>query len=98
MSAINSHVILSYIDTPPRILIWPAKQVLVFSCPFALGMITDNITAGLIASFIAAFLFKIFRNKIGRGKLRATLYWYLPTADQLIQKGLPPSHVRFWIK
>ena len=60
MSAINSHVILSYIDTPPRILIWPANQVLVFSCPFALGMITDNITVGLIASFIAAFLFKIY--------------------------------------
>lgn len=98
MSVINSHVILSYIDTPSRILIWQADQVLVCVLPFFLGMITEHIIVGIVFSFVFAFLFKIFQKKFGKGKIRAILYWYFPTDLKLIKKGLPPSHVRSWIK
>ena len=98
MAEINSHVILSYIDAPARILIWPADQVLVCSLPFAFGMITEHIAVGVGMSFVTAILFKMFQKRFGKGKLRSILYWHLPTASRLVKKGLPPSHVRFWIK
>ena len=59
MSEINSHVILSCIDAPARILIWPANQVLVCSLPFAFGMVTEHVFVGLAMSFLSAVLFKI---------------------------------------
>lgn len=98
MSGINEHVILSYIDTPARILIWPAKQVIACSLPFAMGMVTEHLLIGIVFSFITALLFKSFQKKFGKGKIRSILYWYFPTSSKLIAKGLPPSHVRFWIK
>ena len=98
MPEINNHVILSYIDSPARILIWPANQVVVCSLPFVVGMVTENILIGTFFSFSAASLFKIFSKKFGKGKIRSMLYWYFPTARKLIDKGLPPSHVRIWIK
>ena len=98
MAEINSHVILSCIDAPARILIWPASQVLVCSLPFAFGMVTDHVLAGLAMSFISAIFFKLFQKKFGKGRLRSILYWYLPTSSKLVRKGLPPSYVRFWIR
>ena len=98
MSEINSHVILSCIDAPARILIWPASQVLVCSLPFAFGMVTEHIFVGIGLSFRSATLFKIFRKKFGQGKLRSILYWYLPTSARLVRRGLPPSYIRFWIR
>ena len=98
MSEINSHVILSCIDTPARILIWPANQVLVCLLPFALGMITEHVLVGVVMSFISVTLFRLFQNRFGKGKLRSILYWYLPTSSRLVRKGLPPSYVRFWIR
>lgn len=98
MSQINSHVILSHIDAPARILIWPANQVLVCSLPFALGMITEHVFVGIGLSIITAFLFKIFQKRFGKGKIRSMLYWYLPTSSKLVKQGIPPSYVRFWIK
>lgn len=98
MSEINSHVILSCIDAPARILIWPANQVLVCSLPFAFGMVIEHVFVGLAMSFLSAILFKLFRKKFGKGKLRSILYWYLPTSSRLVEKGLPPSYVRFWIR
>lgn len=98
MSQINSHVILSHIDAPARILIWPANQVLVCSLPFALGMITEHVLVGVGLSVVTAFLFKIFQKRFGKGKIRSMLYWYLPTSSKLVKQGIPPSYVRFWIK
>ncbi len=98
MSQINSHVILSHIDSPARILIWPANQVLACSLPFAFGMVTEHVAVGVAISFITAFLFKIFQKRFGKGRIRAVLYWHLPTSAKLVRQGVPPSYVRFWIK
>ena len=96
-SQINSHVILSHIDAPARILIWPANQVLVCSLPFALGMITEHIFIGVGMSAVASFLFRLFQKRFGKSKIRSMLYWHLPTPKKLIKQGLPPSYVRFWL-
>ena len=98
MSQINSHVILSHIDAPARILIWPANQVLVCSLPFAFGMITEHVFVGIGLSVVTAFLFKIFQKRFGKGKIRSMLYWYLPTSSKLVKQGIPPSYVRFWLR
>jgi type IV conjugative transfer system protein TraL len=98
MSQINSHVILSHIDSQARILIWPANQVLICSIPFALGMITEHIIAGMGLSFVSVFLFKIFQKRFGKGKIRSMLYWHLPTSPRLVKQGIPPSYVRFWLR
>ncbi len=95
---INSHVILSHIDSPARILIWPANQVLMCSVPFAFGMVTEHLGIGVGMSIIAAFSWKILHKKFGKGKMRALLYWNLPTASRLIKQGVPPSYIRFWVK
>lgn len=97
-SQINNHVILSHIDAPARILIWPANQVLVCSIPFALGMVTEHVVVGIGLSVVTAFLFKIFQKRFGKGKVRAMLYWYFPTSSKLVKKGIPPSYVRWWIR
>jgi len=98
MSEINSHVILSHIDAPARILIWPASQVLVCSLPLALGMITEHIFAGIAMSAVATFLFNLFQKRFGKGKIRSMLYWHFPTPANLVKQGLPPSYVRFWLR
>ncbi|MDR2781507.1 MAG: type IV conjugative transfer system protein TraL [Holosporaceae bacterium] len=98
MLQINSHVILSHIDAPARILIWPANQVLVCAMPFALGMVTEHVFVGIGLSVVTAFLFKIFQKKFGKGKIRSMLYWYLPTSSKLVRQGIPPSYVRWWIR
>ena len=98
MSEINSHVILSHIDSPARILIWPASQVLVCSVPFAFGMITEHVAAGIVMSLITAFVWRIFHKRFGKGRIRAMLYWNLPTSNNLVKQGIPPSYVRFWIR
>lgn len=98
MSEINNHVILSYIDSPTRILLWSSDQVLVCLFPLAVGMIIDCISLGIVCSLIASFGHKMFKKKYGRGKTRSIMYWNLPTSKKLIGKGLPPSYVRIWIK
>lgn len=98
MSQINNHVILSYIDSPVRLLFWSVDQFVVCCCPLGVGMTVDRIDLGIAFSIIASVGFKIFRSKFGHGKARSILYWNLPTSKKLVKKGLPPSHVRVWIK
>lgn len=98
MSEINDHVILGHIDTPARILFWPANQVAACAIPLGLGMATDNILAGLIVSCIVVNGFKYFNKRFGKGRLRSMMYWRLPTSDKLIRSGLPPSHTRYWFR
>lgn len=95
---INNHVILNHIDKPARFLFWSVDQVIVCLCPFFIGMVTDHIVLGIVFSIIASIGFKIFRKKFGNSKIRSILYWNLPTSKKLVKKGLPPSHVRIWIK
>jgi type IV conjugative transfer system protein TraL len=98
MSEINNHVILSHIDRPARILLWPAKQFFACTAPAAVGMTTDHIIVGLVFSLLSVGFFRWFENRFGRGRFRAIAYWYLPTATRMIKLGVPPSFVRYWVR
>ena len=98
MPEINSHVILSYIDSPTRILLWSADQVFACLFPLAVGMASEHIVIGIVGSLIVPIGFKMFQRRFGYGKFRSVLYWNFPTSRKLVSKGLPPSYVRLWIK
>lgn len=98
MVEINDHVILSHMDTPSRIFLWQASQVLTCSVPFALGLMTDHYLIGFLGSALSVYGFKRLQERFGKGKLKSLLYWTLPTPRSWIRKGVPPSFVRFWVK
>ncbi len=98
MSEINSHVILSYIDTPSRIFLWSADQVFACLFPLATGLLLDHFFLGIVVSCFVPFGFKLFRKRFGEGKLNSILYWHFPTPNKFVERGLPPSYVRLWIK
>jgi conjugal transfer pilus assembly protein TraL len=95
---INNHVILSHIDRPTRILLWPAGQFFACAIPLAVGMVADHLVVGLLFSILSVGFFRWFGNRFGHGRFRAIMYWYLPTAARVEKLGMPPSHVRYWIK
>lgn len=95
---INNHVILNHLDAPMRILLWPAEQVIACMFPLMLCIAVEQFCLGIVSSLVASFGFKSFKEKFGDGKLRAILYENFPTPEKLVQKGLPPSHVRVWHK
>jgi type IV conjugative transfer system protein TraL len=98
MDQINDHVILSHIDTPMRILFWPANQFFACSIPFALGMTTDHLILGLFMSFLAISFFRLFNKKFGKSRFRSIVYWYLPTSSKVTKMGVPPSHIRYFVR
>jgi type IV conjugative transfer system protein TraL len=97
-TSINSHVILSHIDAPARILFWPAHQFFTCAIPFGVGMATDHLVAGLIVAFLCICFFQKFDTRFGNGRFRSIVYWYLPTSSKIVKLGVPPSHVRYWVR
>jgi type IV conjugative transfer system protein TraL len=98
MDQINSHVILSHIDAPARILFWPASQFFICAIPLGVGMATDHLIAGLLMSFLCVNFFRMFSKRFGKGRFRSIMYWYLPTSSKMVKMGVPPSHVRYFVK
>lgn len=58
MTQINNHVILSHIDTPIRILFWPASHVAICTIPIGIGMVVDNLMIGFCMSFVTVYCLK----------------------------------------
>jgi type IV conjugative transfer system protein TraL len=85
---LNNHIILSHIDTPLRILFWPANQFFACVTPLALG----------IMMLVAGAFSRAFKKRFGRGKFRSVMYWLFPTPMRIVRLGVPPSHVRYWVK
>lgn len=98
MSALNNHVILSHIDTPARLLFWPVGQVILCILPIMFGIIIDQFLVGASMSVFVMIGLKFFNKRFGKGRFNAISYWYLPTSKRLIALGIPPSHVRLWIR
>jgi type IV conjugative transfer system protein TraL len=95
---LNNHIILSHIDKPMRILFWPANQFFACTVPLAVGMTSDHMVVGVLLSLLITIGFRIFNRQFGRGKFRSIVYWYFPTPSRITKMGVPPSHVRYWIK
>jgi type IV conjugative transfer system protein TraL len=98
MTQLNNHVILGHIDKPVRILFWPAGQFFMCILPLLAGFVLDHALAGLLMFLITALFFKMFNKRFGKGQFQAVLYWYLPTSKRLVRLGIPPSHVRIWLR
>jgi type IV conjugative transfer system protein TraL len=98
MEPLNNHIILSHIDKPVRILFWPANQFFACTIPLATGMTLDHLAVGGIFSLLTVVGFRVFNRRFGRGKFRSVMYRYFPTPSRIIKMGVPPSHVRYWVK
>jgi type IV conjugative transfer system protein TraL len=98
MDSINSHVILSHIDTPARILFWPASHFFVCTVPLGVGMATDHLVIGLFMAFLCVSFFQQFNKRFGKGRFRSIIYWYLPTSSKIVKMGVPPSYVRYFVR
>ena len=98
MSPLNNHVILSHIDSPVRILFWPASQFFACTIPLAIGMTIDHLIIGLVMSLLVIIFFKVFNKTFGKVRFRAITYWYLPTPSRMVKLGVPPSHIRVWYR
>jgi type IV conjugative transfer system protein TraL len=98
MEPLNNHIILSHIDKPMRILFWPANQFFACTVPLAVGMAMDHLAIGGILFLLITMGFRMFNKRFGRGKFRSIMYWYFPTPSRITKMGVPPSHVRYWVK
>ena len=98
MVTLNNHVILSHIDSPVRILFWPAGQFFACTIPLAVGMTVNHFVIGAAMSVLVIISFKFFNKRFGKSRFHAISYWYLPTPQRLVKLRIPPSHVRLWVK
>lgn len=92
----QDHIILNYLDLPPRILIWPVSEVIFVVMPTLLGLVLGFYISGIILSVLGIWGIRVYKKKIGLGRLSGFLYWYLPpNASQY--PVTPPSYIREWI-
>ena len=92
----QNHVILNYLDLPPRILIWPVSEVVFVMCPFLLGLVLGFYISGIILSILAVLVIRTYKHRVGIGRLSGFLYWYLPPNPSQYP-NTPPSYIREWI-
>jgi type IV conjugative transfer system protein TraL len=95
MSAAKRHAILSYLDSPLKILFWTKGEILMVLGPFFVSVVLDTFLLGVTACLINVYLIKTYKKHFGEGQLMAVLYWYFPSMDKL--KGLPRSCVREYL-
>ena len=74
----KDHIILNYLDLPPRILVWPVSEVVFMVTPFLLGLVLGFYLGGIGLSLLAGFAIRVYKKRIGQGRLNGFLYWYLP--------------------
>lgn len=92
----QDHVILNYLDLPPRILVWPVSEVVFVIFPFLSGLVLGFYSSGILLSVLSVLGMRFYKKKIGLGRLSGFLYWFLP--PNLSQYPLtPPSYIREWI-
>ncbi len=92
----QNHVILNYLDLPPRILIWPVSEVGVVVTPILLGLVLGFYLSGITLSVLAVLGIRAYKKNLGPGRLSGFLYWYLPPSSSQYPVT-PPSYIREWI-
>ncbi len=90
--SINRHVILNYVDTPLKILLWTVPELLMLIAPMLIGLIIDQLTLGLIVTIFYYWANKKYQRSFGKGQFQAVKYWYFPPDRRF--KTLPPSYIR----
>ena len=92
----QNHVILNYLDLPPRILIWPVSEVVFIVTPTILGLVLGFYLSGIILSLLAVIAVRSYKKRLGPGRLSGFLYWYFPPNPSQYPLT-PPSYIREWI-
>lgn len=93
--SMTRHVILNYVDTPLKILLWTVDEILMLIGPAFLGLIIDQFILGMLISVVYFWGYKRYQRKFGKGQFQAVRYWYLPTSRSF--KWLPPSYVQEYL-
>jgi type IV conjugative transfer system protein TraL len=96
MSTLTRHVILNYVDTPLKFLLWTKGEIGLFLFPAFAGLFFNQFILGLVVSFLNYRLFKIYQQKFGRDQFQAVCYWFLPHVPKKIP-AFPPSYIREYI-
>jgi len=96
MSNLTRHVILNYVDSPVKWLVWTTGEVCLFLAPLFGGLFFNQLIAGCIISFLNYRVFKWYCRQFGKDQLQAVCYWYLPHAAKRYP-AIPPSYIREYI-
>lgn len=89
----KNHIILNYLDLPPRILLWPASEVACVAGPFMVLTFLGYLGLGVAISMGVVFGIRFYKRVFGKGRLSGFLYWYLPHNPKA-HPIIPPSYVR----
>jgi type IV conjugative transfer system protein TraL len=93
--ATNRHVILNYVDTPLRFLLWTVHEIVMLVVPCFIGIIIDHFVLGVTVSVIYFWGYKKYKRRFGKGQFQAVRYWYFPLERRF--KAIPPSFRREYI-
>ncbi len=91
----EKHVILNYVDTPLKILLWTIPEILMFLGPCFVGLIIDQLTLGFGTSVVLIWGYKKYQRCFGKGQFQAVKYWFLPPDLRL--KAFPKSYIREYL-
>ena len=64
-TAAKCHVILSYLDSPLKILFWTKGEILMVLGPFFVSVFLDAFLFGITASFINVIVIKNYKKRFG---------------------------------
>lgn len=93
--SMTRHVILNYVDSPLKILLWTVPELLMLVMPILFGLMVDQLTLGIAVIFLYFWASKKYRQHFGKGQFHAVKYWYFPKDRRF--KALPPSYIREYI-
>lgn len=86
------HVLLNFLDRPPRLLIFTYDQVTGFIGSFLLMTLLFNLPEmGIVLGLLWVLLLPSFKKRIGLSSWSRLSYWYLPSSHKI------PSYIRTWL-
>lgn len=73
----SEHVILNYLDTPARILIWPVSEFMMVATPALIVLMMGHPIIALALTCVLIWGIRLFKRLFGPGMLEGVLYWYV---------------------
>ena len=89
----SEHVILNYLDTPPRILMWPVSEFMMVVAPVLIVLMMGHPIIALVLGVLFIWGIRWFKRSFGSGMLEGVLYWYL-IHNRSKFRITPPSFIR----
>ena len=89
----SEHVILNYLDTPARILLWPISEFMTVVVPVFGILVLGFPLLALVIGGVLIGCIRLFKRSFGAGMLEGVLYWYLVHNRSKFPNTLP-SYIR----